>query len=432
MAETPADAGPLAGTGPVARRVRAVDPVPIEARSMPVSPVSVEHVRAAGWRWEDLWLPVVVLHDSALRYNLARFARWCDERGMELAPHGKTTMSPHLWSAQLDHGAWGLTAATVAQARVMRRFGVRRILIANEVLDPAQLAWLATVLDEGDVEPICLVDSLEGIAAAEHELAGVASSLPVLVELGVSGRRTGARSAGEALELAERVAGSETLRLAGFEGYEGVLPQRRDVDAESAARGWLDTLTEAARRADRLGLFAGTGEIVVTAGGSGFADLAAEALANLGELSRPVTPVLRSGCYLTHDDAAYERSSPLRTGADPQPLRQALTCLARVLSVPEPGRALLGCGKRDIAFDMDLPVVRAVRRETGRVPVADRARVVELNDHHAYCDVEPGLLTPGDVVELGPSHPCTVFDKWSLIPVVDDTGAVVDAVRTCF
>jgi D-serine deaminase-like pyridoxal phosphate-dependent protein len=61
-----------------------------------------------------------------------------------------------------------------------------------------------------------------------------------------------------------------------------------------------------------------------------------------------------------------------------------------------------------------------------------RARVVELNDHHAFCDHQDGLLVVGDVVELGLSHPCTVFDKWTLIPVHDGRGHVVDAIRTVF
>jgi D-serine deaminase-like pyridoxal phosphate-dependent protein len=37
----------------------------------------------------------------------------------------------------------------------------------------------------------------------------------------------------------------------------------------------------------------------------------------------------------------------------------------------------------------------------------------------------------GDWVDCGPSHPCTVFDKWQLLPVVDG-DTVVDLVRTWF
>ncbi|MUL42882.1 hypothetical protein FZ103_17190 [Streptomonospora sp. PA3] len=429
-------ASALAGSGLPAEALAALDAEPVEARSLPESPTSAARVRAAGLHRADLWLPAVVLHEDALRHNLDRFARWCAEHGADLAPHGKTTMSPHLWSAQLDRGAWGLTAATAAQARVMRRFGADRVVIANEVVEPGQLAWLADALADPGFTPVCLVDSVAGVEAMEAALSAAPRPLPVLLELGVAGRRTGVRDPKDALALARRVAGSTRLRLAGVEGFEGVFPQRRDGDAPERARAWLAALAAFAARADREGLFADADEVIVTAGGSSYPDLAAEALASLPELSRPLRPVVRSGCYLTHDDLFMERASPLRSGADPDPLRPALTCYARVLSCPEPGRALVGAGKRDASFDIDLPRVRAVLREGERMPVEGGVRVVELNDHHAFLDVDAtaGRAAPrvGDVVELGLSHPCTVFDKWPLIPVLDAHDRVVDAVRTLF
>ncbi|KIH96457.1 hypothetical protein LP52_24855 [Streptomonospora alba] len=426
----------LAGAGLPAGPLAALDAEPVEARSLPQSPVSAAQVRSAGLTRSDLWLPAVVLHEDPLRHNLDRFARWCADRGAALAPHGKTTMSPHLWSSQLDRGAWGLTAATVDQARVMRRFGARRVLIANEVVDPGQLAWLAEALADPGFTPMCLVDSAAGAEAMEDALAAAPRPLPVLLELGVSGRRTGVREAGDALALARRVVSSPRLELVGVEAYEGVFPQRRDGDAPDRARAWLAVLADVAARADAEGLFTAADEVIVTAGGSAYPDLAADALASLPRLSRPLRPLVRSGCYLAHDDMFMERASPLRSGADPDPLRPALTCYARVLSCPEPGRALLGAGKRDVSFDIDLPQPRAVLRGGERVPVAEGVRVVELNDHHAFLDVDAtaGEAAPrvGDVVELGLSHPCTVFDKWPLIPVLDTRDRVVDAVRTLF
>lgn len=424
-------AAPHAETA-LAAHLATLDAEPIEARSLPITPANPAEVRAAGWSLGDLWLPAMVLRQEALAHNLARFAGWCREREVDLAPHGKTSMSPHLWSAQLDHGAWAVTAATAAQARVMRRRGVPRVLIANEVVEPAQVAWLAEAAADPGFEVLCLVDSLDGVERMEQALAGAAQPLNVLVELGVPGRRTGVRGTDAALELAERVAASPYLRLAGIEGYEGVFPQGRDGASEQTARAWLDEVVALVVRADALGLFADDAEIVVTAGGSGYPDLVADAFAEVPELSRPRRLVVRSGCYLTHDDLSYERSSPLRSSADPDPLRPALSCFARVISAPEPGRALLGVGKRDVAFDIDLPVVRAILRDGERIAADDRARVVELNDHHGFCDAEENLLRVGDVVELGPSHPCTVFDKWPLIPVLDADDRVVDAVRTIF
>lgn len=416
----------------------------VEARSLPDSPTSAAAVRASSPTLAQLWLPAVVLHAEELRHNLDLFAQWCDQAGLDLAPHGKTTMAPQLWWSQLERGAWGITAATAAQARIMQRYGVPRVLIANEVVDPAQLAWLATTLGDDDFTAMCLVDSAEGLDRMDRALSRAPRPLPVLVELGVPGRRTGVRDVGEALELARRIAHTPHLQLAGVAGYEGVFPQRRDTDAPLQARAWLDRLGAFLQRADAAGLFAETGEtgetgeVIITAGGSAYPDLVADAFATLPQLSVPIRRILRSGCYVTHDDLFLERSSPLRAAAASDPLRPALSCYARVLSHPEPGRALIGAGKREVSFDIDLPVPRAIHRDGQRIPVHNRFRVVELNDHHGFLDIaapeEGGEAVPqvGDVIELGLSHPCTVFDKWSLIPVLNAEHRVVDAVRTRF
>jgi D-serine deaminase-like pyridoxal phosphate-dependent protein len=146
-----------------------------------------------------------------------------------------------------------------------------------------------------------------------------------------------------------------------------------------------------------------------------------------------VRVVLRSGCYVTHDTRFYEGLSPLgarATGAER--LRPALEAWGAVLSRPEPGLALLLLGKRDAAHDIDLPMPFAVRGRDG-LRAAEGLEVVDLNDQHAFVRVPPAdPLAVGDLVGCGMSHPCTAFDKWRLIPVVDDDYAVVDAVHTFF
>jgi D-serine dehydratase len=59
--------------------------------------------------------------------------------------------------------------------------------------------------------------------------------------------------------------------------------------------------------------------------------------------------------------------------------------------------------------------------------------IVDLNDQHGYLSVpDSAVLLPGDLVSLGISHPCTLFDKWTWLPVVTANGTVVDAIRTFF
>lgn len=387
----------------------------------------------AARRWNalagDLLLPVMVLKESALAHNLELMAGYCREHGVDLAPHGKTPMAPQLALRQLEAGAWGITAATVAQVRVFRAFGIGRILLANELVDPAGLRWVANELAADPAfDFLCLADSAAGVARLGEALAGAARPPRVLVELGMPGRRAGCRSVAEARAVAEAVARAPALELAGVEGYEGLSDDRDEVDR------FLGNLRELAEELDAAGLFTGRAEIVVSAGGSAWFDRVVEILGGGWHLSAPVRIVLRSGSYLTHDSVHYERASPFGTRVPGERLRPALEAWGAVLSRPEPGRAIVGFGKRDVPYDLDLPVPRLVRSSAGELRSVDgELTVTELNDQHAFVSVADGFeLAVGDLVGCGISHPCTAFDKWPLLPVVDDDYTVVDAVRTYF
>ena len=90
-------------------------------------------------------------------------------------------------------------------------------------------------------------------------------------------------------------------------------------------------------------------------------------------------------------------------------------------------------GKRDVPHDVGLPVPLRVRGRAGLREASGTMEVVDLNDQHAYVRLPADEdLAPGDLLGCGISHPCTAFDKWRLLPVVDDDYAVIDAVHTFF
>jgi D-serine deaminase-like pyridoxal phosphate-dependent protein len=393
--------------------------------------VSLDAVGARGWTLADLQPPVLALRETALAHNLALMAAYAREHGVALAPHGKTTMAPALWRRQLDAGAWAITAANAIQARAMREAGVRRVLIANEVVDPAATAWVAAAAGDPAFAVTCYVDSGRGIELLE-ERASAGRPIDVLIELGFPGGRTGCRDDGEAAALAARVRASDRLRLAGVSGYEGVLCHDRSDACLDAVRAFLDRL-RALAEAVRADGPAETGDpLVVSAGGSVFFDLVVERLGPLR--GDDVRIVLRSGCYLTHDHGTYERTSPMPASLGEGGFHPALELWSAVLSRPEPGLALLGFGKRDAPHDLELPIPTVVRGTDGSSrPAGDALQIRKLNDQHAYVAVDPGFaLGPGEVVALGISHPCTAFDKWRVLPVLDDDDRVVDAVATVF
>ncbi|WP_079195297.1 amino acid deaminase [Streptomyces acidiscabies] len=375
--------------------------------------------------------PVLTLSAERLAHNLALLESYTTRHHLAFAPHGKTTMAPALFHRQLAHGAWGITLAMPHQVRVAREFGISRIFLANELVDPAALRWLAAEQDaDPDFRHICYVDSVRGVELMDAALqeAGAVRPLEVVVELAAGPEgRTGVRTAPEVALVADAVSKTRTLQLVGVAGYEAQVP---DATAD-AVRDWTRQLVALAVDFDREGRFAGP-EIVVSAGGSEWFDAVTDVLAEMPELSAPVLKLLRSGAYVTHDHLHYRDRTPFNRVPEEGSLEPAFRLWAQVVSRPTAHQAFLNAGKRDVAYDLGLPVVEVVRRG-GDERTADGISVTALSDQHAWLETGPGVdLEVGDWVGLGLSHPCTTFEKWPLIPVVEADGTVAEYVRTFF
>jgi D-serine deaminase-like pyridoxal phosphate-dependent protein len=360
--------------------------------------------------------PVCVLRADALTHNLTTMAGWCRDRGVELAPHGKTHMAPQLFARQLEAGACGITAATLSQVRAYRAFGVRDVVLANELVDEAGLRWLATELDaHPDFSLVCWVDSVRGVQLMTDVLsaAGAARPIDVCVEVGMPDGRTGCRGQAAVDDVARAAAESARLRLVGVAGYEAALGH--DVAPAAVARV-TSYLSEVRAAVVRLAALFEIDRVIATAGGSTYFDAVADVLTGEWPAGLSARTIVRSGAYLTHDDGLYARTSPLA-------FQPALQVWAQVVSRPEPELAVLTMGRRDVSFDQDLPVP---------LGLADSV-VTKLNDQHAYLRLGDAVrVEVGAWLGFGISHPCTVFDKWQLIPVLDADDRVVDLIRTFF
>jgi D-serine dehydratase len=386
----------------------------------------------------DFPFPAAVIRRDAMLANSAWMRSFTRANGLEIAPHGKTTMAPQLFALQLAAGAWAITIATAQQLMVCRRFGVPRVIMANQPTGRAVIdtCFDAVAGDEG-IELMVLADSLDVVQAlaAGASRASGGRPLGVLVEMGADGARTGARTAAQGLAIARAVAATPGLMLRGFECFEGVLGQTSAVDL------LLDSVLEVAETACAEGLVPQNATIVLSAGGSAYFDRVGERFRKAGLGGRDRVVVIRSGCYLTHDDIGYnaahkriiaETSLKLPAGE----LHSALEVWAAVQSRPEHNKALLTMGKRDVGHDAGLPVPlkwHRPGRAGGAQPMPRGHAVTALNDQHAYMGV-PGEspLQIGDMVGFGIGHPCTTFDKWRLIWIVDDDYTIVDGIRTFF
>ena len=398
-------------------------------------------IQDQGWNLlnGDLPLPVATLKQSVMENNSRWMQLFAEKFGARISPHGKTTMAPQLFHRQLEDGAWAITVATVHQMRLCRKWGIKKVLMANQVVGQQNLRELCLELREDpEFDFYLLADSCENVdqlaeAAKKH---GLSKPIQILVELGFPGGRTGCRNGELAMEVAKRVKSHDPfLVLRGVEGYEALL--RKQPEPEKSIREFLVDLNLLANKCAEMGLF-GDGAVILSAGGSDFFDLVLEHLeAPSGK--HEVVRVIRSGCYLTHDSLNYKRIfEKIRKRcpeADQLPpgLKPSLQVWGAIQSLPEPGLAIVNVGKRDISYDAELPIPETFFRpgkDDKPLNMPDGSRVTELNDQHAYVELTSEMgLTVGDMMAFGISHPCTTFDKWRLMYLLDDDYRVTGGIR---
>lgn len=403
--------------------------------------LDAESIASLGWNLlkEDLSLPAAVLYRDKLEHNLRWMQQFMDAYGARLAPHGKTTMAPRLFEMQLEGGAWGITLATAHQTVVAYRHGVRRVLMANQLVGKQNMAAIAELLQDPGFSYYCLVDSAELVDQLGAFFSARGLRLQVLLELGPMGGRTGVRDEAQLESVLSALSRwSQTILLSGVEIYEGVLSD------EPSVRAFLERAVDVTRR-----LAAGSrfqhAPILLSGAGSLWYDVVAEVFTAAG-FGDGVEIVLRPGCYLTHDVGAYRAAQARILEHNPVARRMrsglvpALHVWAYVHSVPEQGRAIVGLGRRDAAFDSGLPTPALYFRpgEPSPVPAPPHWSLAKLMDQHAYLETSNAAISsldclrPGDMIGFDISHPCLTFDKWRVLPILDSEYRVVDLAQTFF
>lgn len=412
-----------------------VIPAGAKGLPLPAGAMTLHDFANAGFHaLRDLPMPVAILNQRQMDTNIVAMQQYCDANGVSLCPHGKTTLSPQIFARQIDGGAWGITAATPSHLRMYRHFGIDRIFYANELVEPGPIHWLAGELNgHPNFEFYCVVDSVAAVRLLSDGLrkAGLQRQVNVLVEYGHPGGRCGVRDRSTAADVAAAVDAAGVLRLVGVECFEGLPPLSSDL---SLIDEFLNTVVGVA--ADMLShtSLAHAESVMLSAGGSAFFDRVVDIFCNGGMFDTPVHVVLRSGCYVTQDGGFYSQMSPLQgRSSGVSTLANALEVWSSILSRPEPNFVVTSMGRRDCSYDQGLPTPHRVAINGGRPATLAGATTIGLSDQHAHVSVPDSFVGQvGDLAGFVVSHPCTTFDKWKVLPVVDDEYRVVDAVLTAF
>ena len=364
--------------------------------------------------------PIMVLKESALNNNIAQMMSFCNSVKAELAPHVKTTMSPQLAKMQIAAGVSALTVANFWQASIFLNFGFKKMIIANEVLDPMAIAAIAKINKLKQAEIIFYVDSIAGLETIQKHTP-IEDEQNLFIEIGTENGRGGVRDLAQVEQIAQQIRADSRLKLRGVTGFEGAVPDgARGRRGEKKLVKFCQKIVEAAELAYP---YKSDQPFVISAGGSAYFDIVAR---ELNKFDKQRRLLLRSGGYITHDHRYYEEIYPF--AATDRSFQPAIEVWAQVISKPEQDFGVLNLGKRDIGNDLHNPI--PIKSYDGQVK-SFSAVIEKLNDQHGYLRTRADFQL-AQLIGLGISHPCTTFDKWRLVPLVNDNYDVVDCLQTFF
>ncbi len=396
----------------------------------------------AGTGWnilaEEVSFPIAVIKEQVLLNNARWMQDFSDRAAVKLAPHGKTSMAPELFNVQLAQGCWGISLATVPQVINAAQHGVQRIILANQLVGKLHMQLLADLLSTSALEFYCFVDSKENAEALGEYFTARNISLNILIEVGVTQGRCGWRDPDNITPLLEVIKQFPHLQLCGISFYEGVI---HGNEAEAEIRSFIKSISRLVSRLYRENLF-DVDPVMITGAGSAWYDIVAtELMSSQAMEDISYTAIIRPGCYLIHDTGIYQRAqdevvqrSQLACDISGE-LISSLQLWAYVHSVPEAGLAVVGLGKRDVAFDAGLPTPEYFYRPGTEKPISlDKAwQVVSIMDQHCMMKIaDNALIRPGDIICFSSSHPCLTMDKWRHIGLIDDNFVVNKTIETFF
>lgn len=380
---------------------------------------------------EEVSLPCAVVRQSAIENNIEWMQTFANKNNVKLCPHGKTTMTPDLFKQQLDNGAWGITVASAVQAEIAVLAGAKQIIIANQVVGKVNMQIVANLIKDHGVAIYSCVDSVANVEAWDRVLTHSGITVPLFIELGVEGGRCGCRTSNDVYELAQAIQQTPHTDFKGIELYEGV------ISGDNAEQDIREFLKFAISLLKELKQEYQLEDAIISGAGSAWYDIVAEEFSQLADL----IGIIRPGCYAIHDTGIYEDAQNLvqsrakisnGVACDLSgDLISSLEVWAYVLSVPEKGKAVVGLGKRDVAFDAGLPIIERVIRE-GKEVVIDGLTATKVMDQHMFVEMNQAMLQVGDIVAMSTSHPCLTFDKWRYIGVVDEQDNVTHWIPTFF
>lgn len=399
-----------------------------------------EKLENSGWNIfeEEVSFPVAVVDQKALESNLAWMSEFATNSNVKLAPHGKTTMCPDLFKMQIKQGAWAISLATVPQVMAAINAGIQRVILANQLVGKYHFQLISNAIKTSDIEFYCFVDSVENANSLGAHFSSENVNLNIIIEAGVSQGRCGLRDLQKIKDLIFVCKKYTALNICGLGFYEGVIT---GSNAEGDIESFITHIVKTAIELNDEQLF-DIEKPIITGAGSAWYDVVSSVLTKHAHAEQ-FTNIIRPGCYLIHDTGIYEDAQNKvlsRNGLACDvsgSLESSLSIWAYVISKPESGMAIIGMGKRDVAFDAGLPTPEAfysIKNKTYQTPCSS-LKVTKIMDQHCMLEGSEEAfdnISVGDLIRFSTSHPCLTFDKWKEIGIVENGCTITGTIKTYF
>ena len=331
---------------------------------------------------ERLATPALVLDLDAFEANVTAMADWARRHGLGLRPHAKTHKCSIVARKQIEAGALGNCAATLAEAETLVDAGIPGVLATSPAVGDDRIRRLIDLNDRAD-GLMAVADDPSNVDALDAAAAGGENPLSVLVDVDVGGGRTGAATPQAALDLIDRISASPNLRFRGLQAYDGGTQAIADFgERRRAAAANMAPLRRVLAETRRRGTIVP----LVSGGGTGTHDVD-----RIGGLLTEI----QAGSYIVMD-AIYDACDLRGDGA--ATFRAALFVAATVVSTAGTGYAIADAGIKAFGAGAGDPVVAG-----GAPPGATYALMGDEHGRIAFAG-EGDAMALGDRVECVTPH----------------------------
>ena len=315
-------------------------------------------------RQADIETPALLVDLDIMERNLETMARFFCNRPAKLRPHFKNHRVLELAARQMEHGAIGITCARLWQAERLAGFGIRDILIANEIAGETPIKHFVELSRE--VPVLVAVDNPTVVSEMARLARNRKTEVNVLVDVDLGLKRCGMPPGEPAAALARTVVESG-LKFRGLMGYEGHLqPLPPGAEKQRAVTEAMQALAHTRKLIESAGIPVG----IVSCGGTGDYTIAG---------AHAVATENQAGSYLLMD-TGYAPVAP--------DFKVALSLLVTVISKTPGERLVVDAGCKAISGERGLPSVKgmaglklkALHAEHAPIAIEDPDVGVEVGD----------------------------------------------------